>query len=92
MIVALSFNVGIGHEEHGQDEGDDVPSREDEPGREGALEPLQRPSTEYSREGPSYFTHVLGIVPGREGDHGRNLQEADLKSVSRTYFHTITNE
>ena len=30
MIVALGFDVGICHQEHGKDDGDDIPSWEDQ--------------------------------------------------------------
>ena len=30
MIIALGFDVGIRHQEHGQDYGDDIPSWEDQ--------------------------------------------------------------
>lgn len=30
MVVALCFDVGISHQEHRENESDDIPSREDE--------------------------------------------------------------
>lgn len=42
----------------------------------------------HSREGPGDFTHVFGIIPSRECNHGRNLQEAHLECISRTNLHT----
>ena len=30
MVIALGFDVGVGHQEHRQDERDDIPAREDE--------------------------------------------------------------
>ena len=41
MIVALRFDVGVSHKEHGENDGDDVPAGEDQPEEQSVLEYIE---------------------------------------------------
>ena len=87
MIVALSFNVGVGHQEHREDKRNDVPAWEDQAAKFYSVLFHQKTGIGI-REGLGHFAHVGGVIPSREGHHGRNLEETDLQGVSRSNFHT----
>src|SRR5690606_2362159 len=71
VIVALGLDVGVSHQEHREDDSDDIPSGEYEAKQVFSFKSVwvfsgMRLNV---RECFGDFTHVLGIVPSRECDH-----------------------
>jgi len=86
MIIAPSLDVGVCHKEHGQDDDNNIPARENQSIVSFSIS-VNQGKREHLRKCSRHFTHLLGGIPRRERDHGRNLQKADLQSISRTNLH-----
>lgn len=88
MVVTLRLDVSVGHEENGEDDNDDIPTRENEPNKPFISEVHDAGSIRNLRECIRDRTHLLWRIPSRESNHGWNLQQTNLKSVRRSNFHT----
>lgn len=91
MVVTLCLNVSVCHQKHGENDGDNIPTREDKSGKVRDCKLLAENELNYEeniRESLGNFTHMFRIVPRRESDHKGYLQQTDLKRVGGTDFHT----
>lgn len=81
MIVTLGFDVSVGHEEHGEYDDDNVPSRQNQTWGSksdagGEIETMYT-VPESLRDG----AHLVWSVPGGESYHDRDLKQTDLEGV-----------
>lgn len=74
MVITPSFDVGVRQEEDGQDDGDDVPSRENQ--TDISREPDMRLAS--LRKRVDLFAHLSRIIQRREEDHGWDLEQTHL--------------
>lgn len=80
VVVALRLDVGVCHEEDGEDDRDNVPTGEDE--AEANMSAKLKKSIclyeEDIRERLRDRAHPLGRIPRRERDHRWDLEQTDL--------------
>lgn len=90
MIVALGLDVGVGHEEHGEDDGNNIPSRQNQTlvdASDTQRGDYRSVKNETIPESLCDGTHLLRSVPCRESHHSGDLKQTDLESIRRTDFH-----
>lgn len=88
MIISPRLDIYVSQQEDGQDDDDNVPAREDQTAvlvrRVAASH-----NREHLRESVTELAEPCGIVPSRECDHSRNLQQANLERIRRSNFHAV---
>lgn len=78
MIIASRLDVGVSQKEDGEDDGDHVPTREDQSVLVNGIPPC---GSKNSRESINDLAHLARIVESTKCYHCRDLQQADLKCI-----------
>lgn len=91
MVVALSFDIRVSHQEYCKDDDHDVPTWEDETsiGVVVIHHLVKQKGKRNLRERVGDLSHLRRSIPGGKGDHGRDLEKTYLKRIRRTDFHAM---